>query len=275
MQPSTITRAPASTSGCDVAPHGEARHLALESSPPRRAARAAAPPVATTSARVVSRPIARGYAPEAIVPSVPSTPIFGSRPLAPRRARRARERGPRARLDHAEHRQVELDAQHVERDGAHRVAGDDERLHAALGEHARAAARVAHDRLGRARAVRDARRVAEVDDALVRERVAERAHHRRARRDPSRRRRAARRAVATSGLTPPRSARCRGAPRKNGLLRTVVERAQDARPRAQACVMMQTGTASPARTARPSCTICSMLTPSAPSAEAMLPITPG
>ena len=70
------------------------------------------------------------------MPAVPSTPMTS--PLgAPRRA------GARAGLDHAEHRQVELDAQHVERDGAHRVAGDDDRLDAALDQDLRAAERVA------------------------------------------------------------------------------------------------------------------------------------
>ena len=65
-----------------------------------------------------------------------------------------------------------LDAQAVRRDGADRVARDDDGLHLAGYEALGAPERVLDDRRGAARAVRHPRRVAEVDDALVRQRLA-------------------------------------------------------------------------------------------------------
>ncbi len=74
-----------------------------------------------------------------------------------------------ARLDDAEDGQIELDPQRVEGDRADGAARHDERLDAPVDQDASAPASVAHDGLGRACAVGDARGVAEVHDRLARQ----------------------------------------------------------------------------------------------------------
>ena len=91
-------------------------------------------------------------------------------------ARRRLHRRARARLDDLEHRQVELHPQPLRRHGADGVAGDHQRLHLPGLEMARTRQRVLHDCVGALRPVRDARRVAQVDDVLVRQRRSQRAH---------------------------------------------------------------------------------------------------
>ena len=83
-------------------------------------------------------------------------------------ALRRRDRGARAGLDDADHRHVQLFAQRAERVRRRRVAGDDDALHALIAQKAGDLAAVAPHGVGTLRAVRHARRVAEVDDALVR-----------------------------------------------------------------------------------------------------------
>jgi hypothetical protein len=85
--------------------------------------------------------------------------------------------GSRAGLDDAQHRKIELHAQALGGDGAHRVAGDDDGLHPARHQVIRARERVARHGGRPLRPVGDASGVAEVDDVLVRKRLAERAYH--------------------------------------------------------------------------------------------------
>ena len=84
-------------------------------------------------------------------------------------AARRGDRGARARLDDADHRHVHLLAQHGERVRRGRVARDDDALHALVAQEAGDLAAVPANGVGTLRTVRHARRVAEVDDALVRE----------------------------------------------------------------------------------------------------------
>ena len=84
-----------------------------------------------------------------------------------------------AGLHHAQHRHGrELGSQVVERHGGGGVARHHQALHAALAQQRRGLQRVAADRCGALRTVREPRRVAEVDEVLVRQRRRERAQHR-------------------------------------------------------------------------------------------------
>ena len=136
---------------------------------------------ATTCASGSSARMARSYAPDLMVPAVPITP------MSPRRGRR--DRGARAGLDDADHRHRQLVAQRGERVRGGGVARDDDRLHALLAQEVGDLAAVAPHRLRALRAVRHARRVAEVDDALVRQLAHDSRARRSGRRCRSRRRR--------------------------------------------------------------------------------------
>ena len=121
--------------------------------------------VSSTSAPVAST--ARRYAPDEIVPTVPITPI---RPVLV-----VCTSGAGARLDHVDHRNRQLVAQFVERGGGRGVAGHDDRLGVVLLDQAPGQFVGEAGHLGlRARPVRVATGVTDVDDVLGRQQVDQR-----------------------------------------------------------------------------------------------------
>ena len=113
---------------------------------------------AVTCASGASAWIARTYACERIVPAVPMTPMW------PERVARTAARAPGSTTPMTG--TSSSVAQHRQRVRRRRVARDDDRLDALLEQERADLAAVAPHRLGRLRAVRHARRVAEVDEAL-------------------------------------------------------------------------------------------------------------
>jgi hypothetical protein len=94
-------------------------------------------------------------------------------------SRRAGSR--RTGLDDAEHRhRRELGREFLERHRRRRVARHDEALHAAVAQQPRRLQRVAADRFGTLGAVRQPRRVAEIEEILAGQCPRERAQHREA-----------------------------------------------------------------------------------------------
>ena len=81
-------------------------------------------------------------------------------------------------LHHAENRQIVLALEHVQRGGAHRAAGNHDRLEVKTAQKRDILPRIAHDGLHRTPAVRHAPRVAKVNDILARQQPDHLAHRR-------------------------------------------------------------------------------------------------
>ena len=164
MHPRTTTRAPERVTSARYS-DAAARATSFSVQPSSASGTKRGQAVCVTARPGSSARIAWPYASETTVASVARTAMGGTHAGGIGRSRgRDRRLGAGGHDAHDGHRRHLLD--HVERERRCRVARDDDRLHVLVEQESDRAARVAAHRFGRLRAVRKARRVAEVEEVL-------------------------------------------------------------------------------------------------------------